>query len=523
MSSEKLTVGARLALGFGATTALGVLLAGLATWQMRSLSTALEQVAQDRIPKITLATQIKDDLNLTARSARNIVISAEPEFRQAELQRIAKAREGVVERMARLDRIINLPKARETFQRMSAQRERYGSGLDQLITLAQKGEHDQAAEFIVKQLRPLQNDLFKSIDEFMQLQIDASESLATNGAAAAQSSAVTQMLLALTLALLGGGTGWALARHLRRALGAEPQQVSDAVQRVAGGDLSQAIELRAGDASSVMANVQQMQQALAATVTQVRSTAEGVATASSQIAQGNQDLSQRTEEQASALQQTAATMTELNETVRHNADNARQANQLAGSASEAATRGGTVVGQVVQTMDGISESSRRIADIIGVIDGIAFQTNILALNAAVEAARAGEQGRGFAVVAGEVRTLAQRSAEAAREIKTLITRSVEQVEQGSQLVGDAGTRMNEIVDAIRRVADIVGEISSASAEQSTGVNQVGDAVNQMDQVTQQNAALVEESAAAAESLRQQAGQLVDAMAVFQLGRSASRA
>jgi methyl-accepting chemotaxis protein len=262
-----------------------------------------------------------------------------------------------------------------------------------------------------------------------------------------------------------------------------------------------------------------MQAALAQVVSSVRQNSESVATASAQIAQGNQDLSGRTEQQASALQQTAATMEELGTTVRNNADSAKQANQQAQGASSVAAQGGDVVGKVVATMQGINDSSRKIGDIISVIDGIAFQTNILALNAAVEAARAGEQGRGFAVVAGEVRTLAQRSAEAAKEIKTLIGRSVEQVDQGTLLVDQAGKTMGEIVDSIQRVSDIVAAITAASVEQSSGVHQVGQAVTQMDLATQQNAALVEESAAAAESLRTQAQQLVQAVAVFKLSPS----
>jgi methyl-accepting chemotaxis protein len=291
---------------------------------------------------------------------------------------------------------------------------------------------------------------------------------------------------------------------------------------VRDGNLAMAIRDDARDElSPLLATLRDMQTALAGVVGSVRQNADGVATASAQIAQGNHDLSSRTEQQASALEETAASMEELSSTVRQNADNARQGNQLAQNASSVAMRGGEVVGQVVDTMKGINDASRRIADIIGVIDGIAFQTNILALNAAVEAARAGEQGRGFAVVASEVRSLAGRSAEAAKEIKGLISDSVQRVEQGTALVDQAGATMTEVVTAIRRVTDIMGEISAASTEQSQGVAQVGEAVTQMDQATQQNAALVEQSAAAAESLKAQARQLVQAVAVFRLAHGAN--
>ena len=340
-----------------------------------------------------------------------------------------------------------------------------------------------------------------------------------------RSAELNSTMSSTTSIMVGGGLllfvitsvlGWALTRSVFRQLGADPSEAAAAVNAVARGDLTMQIKLNPGDTSSLMAALSTMRNSLAKVVSEVRSNSESVATASAQIAQGNQDLSGRTEQQASALEQTAATMEELGTTVRKNSDSARQANQLAQSASQVAAQGGDVVGKVVITMQDINGSSRQISDIISVIDGIAFQTNILALNAAVEAARAGEQGRGFAVVASEVRNLAKRSADAAKEIKGLITRSVEQVEQGTALVDQAGQTMSEIVGSIKRVSDIVGEISAASAEQSSGVQQVGEAVSQMDQATQQNAALVEESAAASSSLRGQAQQLVAAVAVFKL-------
>ncbi|CAH0353195.1 Methyl-accepting chemotaxis protein II [Aquabacterium sp. CECT 9606] len=317
-------------------------------------------------------------------------------------------------------------------------------------------------------------------------------------------------ILAVTLAVL---LGWLTSRSITGPM----EQAKAAAERIENGDLTVEITAEGKDETAqLLGALSNMKDNLTHIVRGVRENAESVATATAEIAQGNNDLSSRTEQQASALQETAASMEELNSTVKQNADNAKQANQLALGASTIAVKGGDMVSQVVDTMKGINDSSKRIADIIGVIDGIAFQTNILALNAAVEAARAGEQGRGFAVVAAEVRSLAGRSADAAKEIKGLIATSVTRVEQGTALVDQAGATMTEIVVAIRRVTDIMGEISSASTEQSTGVAQVGEAVSQMDQATQQNAALVEESAAAAESLKHQALQLVRAVAVFKL-------
>src|SRR5437868_860699 len=303
-----------------------------------------------------------------------------------------------------------------------------------------------------------------------------------------------------------------------RRLQARLNVAAVAMEAVANGDLSKPIDAGSLDeVGKVLAQVSGMQHRLAEMVRQIRSSTDSISTASTEIATGNQDLSARTEQTASNLQQAASSMEQLTGTVKQSADSARQANQLASSAAEVAARGGKVVSEVVATMDEINASSKKISDIIGVIDGIAFQTNILALNAAAEAARAGEPGRGFAVVAGEVRNLAQRSAEAAKEIKALIGASVEKVESGARLVADAGKTMQEIVGSVQRVTDIIGEITAASTEQSDGIGQVNTAVVQLDQMTQQNAALVEESAAAAESLKQQANSLAQVVSVFRLG------
>ncbi|WP_343585031.1 methyl-accepting chemotaxis protein [Herbaspirillum sp.] len=305
-------------------------------------------------------------------------------------------------------------------------------------------------------------------------------------------------------------------RGIMRTIGGDPSQAADVANRIAQGDLTPNIDIRPGDTGSLLFSVRSMRDSLLSTISNIKTSADTIATASSEIASGNLDLSGRTEQQAGSLEETASAMEELTSTVKQNADNARQANQLAESASEVAIQGGSVVGQVVQTMEGITQSSHKIADIIGVIDGIAFQTNILALNAAVEAARAGEQGRGFAVVASEVRSLAQRSAAAAKEIKTLIDDSVAKVDTGSKLVEQAGATMTEVVASVKRVADIVGEISSASQEQSAGIAEVGSAISQMDESTQQNAALVEQAAAAAQSLQDQASTLAGLVSRFRV-------
>ncbi len=340
-----------------------------------------------------------------------------------------------------------------------------------------------------------------------------SNTVSEQAAADGKRATLISLFVMATLCCAGLGIGvW-----FSRCISGPVNRALDVTRAIAAGNLSVPISVRGNDEfAQLLSALNDMQRSLSKVVANVRQNSESVATASAQISSGNNDLSARTEQQAASLEETAASMEELGSTVRQNADNARQANQLALGASTVAIRGGEVVNQVVGTMKGINDSSKKIVDIIGVIDGIAFQTNILALNAAVEAARAGEHGRGFAVVASEVRNLAQRSAEAAKEIKSLISASVERVDEGTALVDQAGVTMTEIVTAIRRVADIMGEISAATSEQSTGVAQVGEAVTQMDQATQQNSALVEESAAAAESLKLQAQQLVQTVAVFRL-------
>ncbi len=377
----------------------------------------------------------------------------------------------------------------------------------------------EAKRLSLEKIRPLYAPVAKGVEDMIKLQLDVAKSEYDGGVArydTIRSISVGAIIAGVLFAAL---FGLALIRGITRSL----NQAIEASEAVAQGDLSHVIAVGGKDeVTTLLGSLSAMQSSLAQVVSQVREGSESVATASAQISQGNNDLSSRTEEQASALEETAASMEELSSTVKQNADNARQANQLAQSASTVAVQGGEVVAQVVDTMKHINDSSKRIFDIIGVIDGIAFQTNILALNAAVEAARAGEQGRGFAVVATEVRSLAGRSAEAAKEIKTLIGASVERVEQGTVLVDRAGTTMTEVVASIRRVTDIMGEISAASSEQSAGVSQVGEAIMQMDQATQQNAALVEESAAAADSLKSQAQQLVQAVSVFKLANGHSK-
>lgn len=506
----------RLALGFGIVATIGILITIIGSFRMSELATDLDQVANDRMVKVAQFTELKENFNSIGLLTRNIVISKNVALHSEEKKKIATLRAANSELLEKLDKTLKIPQARNLLKIITDNRGIYNSSIDRVIALTEKGDEAEAERLLFNETIALQQIVFKATDDSRKLQKELSEKIAGEAAELARTSVSLMTGMAILMFVIGSLVGLIISRDLLRALGAEPSELSEAVSRVAKGDLDTPLQVRSNDTVSVMAAVAQMQTSLSSVVYNVRQNSESVATASAQISQGNNDLSTRTEQQASALEETAAAMEELGSTVTQNAENARQANQLAKSASNVAIKGGEVVAQVVGTMKEIDDSSKKIAAITSIIDGIAFQTNILALNAAIEAARAGEQGRGFAVVASEVRSLAGRSAEAAKEIKILIDASVQRVKEGSILVDQAGDTMTEVVGSIRRVTDIMGEISAASSEQSQGVAQVGEAVTQMDQTTQRNAALVEEMAAAASSLENQAQELVETVAVFKL-------
>ena len=511
-----LRVATRLYLAFGAVVLITLMMAVTAAVKVSGIEGKLDSLTEERMPRVAALSEVKFRLNQIALSLRNMLIMTKSEDIQAQQEQVLSERAAIGKLLDKLKAEINTEKGKALLAEVFEARGRYVPAQNQFFELVQGGKIDEAKVLLLSTARPNLLKYFAAVNALVTFQDELTKAASDDAHASARTTQVTVLLMSLVaLGLSLAAVAW-IVRSLTRQLGGEPGEAVALANAVADGDLTSRVTLRAGDSSSLMAQLQVMQGKLSEVVGTVRSNSESVATASAQIAQGNQDLSQRTEEQASALQQTAATMEQLGTTVTNTADSARQANQLAQGASVVAAQGGEVVGRVVTTMRDISESSRKVGDIIGVIDGIAFQTNILALNAAVEAARAGEQGRGFAVVAAEVRSLAQRSAEAAKEIKNLIGRSVEQVEQGTQLVDEAGKTIGEIVSSIQRVSDIVAEITTATAEQSTGIRQVGETIGHMDQVTQQNAALVEQTAAAAESLQGQAQQLVHTIAVFKL-------
>ena len=515
-----MTVRAKLTWAFGGLALLVLLIAGMAVKTLGDANARFENYVTGINERADTAHLVREAIDLRAVAARNLVLVTKPEDMATEKEVVTKAHADVVSHLSKLNKLAQVPGVPEDARRMISEIDKieqaYAPVALSIVELALNKKHEEAIAKMNNECRPLLASLVKVSNEYAKLTSDRADQMVAT-AAADYSTQKTFLLLGCLVGLVAAVVaGVVITRSLTQALGAEPAELCDAVSRVANGDLMTQLHVRSGDTSSVMAAVDRMQTSLTRVVSTVRQGAESVSTASAEIASGNNDLSSRTEQQASALEETASSMEQLSTTVKQNADSARQANQLAMNASTVAIQGGQVVAQVVDTMKGINESSRKISDIIQVIDGIAFQTNILALNAAVEAARAGDQGRGFAVVASEVRSLAGRSAEAAKEIKSLINASVERVEQGTTLVDQAGTTMTEVVTSIKRVTDLMGEISAASTEQSLGVSQVGEAVTQMDQVTQQNAALVEEMAAAASSLQTQAGDLVQTVAVFKL-------
>ena len=516
---NNLKVSTRLMLLIGVLSALLLAIGSLGLFGIGQSNDALKSVFEDRTVPAAQLGQI-NALVLRNRMAVNIaLVTPTPEVIKERTAQIESNLAAIGKEWDAYMATYLTPDEAQVAKKFASDRQRFvQEALLPTIAALRANDLKEAMRLETEKVRPLSLSLEAGIAALVKIQIDEAQNL-YNAAATRYAT-----IRAVSIATIAGGLlfaalfGLVLVRSLGRQLGGEPGEAAEVARSVAAGDLSLTIALKQGDTTSMMAQFKGMQTSLSKVVSSVRQNSESVATASAQIAQGNLDLSQRTEEQASALEETAASMEQLSSTVKQNADNARQANQLALSASTVAIKGGEVVSQVVSTMKAINDSSKKISDIIGVIDGIAFHTNILALNAAVEAARAGEQGRGFAVVATEVRNLAGRSAEAAKEIKSLIGASVERVEQGTALVDQAGITMTEVVGSIKLVTDIMGEISAASAEQSAGVSQVGNAVSQMDQVTQQNAALVEESAAAAESLKVQALQLVQTVAVFKLAR-----
>ncbi|MDO8285376.1 MAG: methyl-accepting chemotaxis protein [Rhodoferax sp.] len=511
MNLHDMKISTRLVLGFAVLVAMVSLMAGFGFLKVKSTNQSIGTIYDDRVVPLKQLKTVHDMYASDIVDAANKVAAGMMEPKGA-VKQVADATAHAAEQWKAY-----------TATYLTDEEKRGAAQADELMAKAQPvvaqlraaleaGDKDKVTT-LVKPVYEAIDPLGGVVDGLVDIQLKEAKAEFERAQSEYHQTIILFTVVVIIAVAIGIAIGWMLIKAITTPL----NQVVDIARSVAEGNLTLHIDGSGkSETSLALAALKDMQTNLVSVVSTVRTGSEGVAGASAEIAQGNNDLSMRTEQQASALEETAASMEELSSTVKQNADSANQANQLAQNASTVAIQGGNVVGQVVETMKGINESSRKISDIISVIDGIAFQTNILALNAAVEAARAGEQGRGFAVVASEVRSLAGRSAEAAKEIKTLINASVERVEQGTVLVDKAGVTMTEVVTSIRRVTDIMGEISAASNEQAMGVQQVGEAVMQMDQVTQQNAALVEEMAAAASSLKTLAGDQVQAVSVFQL-------
>jgi methyl-accepting chemotaxis protein len=523
MNINQLRVSSRLGIGFGLMSVLLIVVSVLGLNRMAFIKSQADDITKINNVEARLASVM--DLTVTERALalRNLILldSANKKEVQMEIDRVGEQAKKYADAARDLDAMFSsIPsttdKEKELLKQIGEQAAQAAPFYPRAVQLALDGKKDEAYQVVRFEFRPVQKKwwaLMRELAAFEQ-QLNA---VALSDADNAYRSARVLMITFGVLALATGGlAAWLITRGLLRQLGGEPADAVRIAGQIAAGDLAVEIETHPRDDSSLMYAMRYMRDSLAHIVSQVRTGTDTIATASAQIAAGNFDLSARTEQQASSLEETASSMEEMTSAVKHNADNARQANNLAMSASHVAEKGGNVVSQVVHTMGAINQSAQKIVEIIGVIDGIAFQTNILALNAAVEAARAGEQGRGFAVVATEVRNLAQRSAAAAKEIKALISDSVDKVDSGNKLVEEAGATMHEVVDSIKRVTDIMSEIVAASDEQASGIDQVNQAITQMDTVTQQNASLVEEAAAAAQSMTEQADHLAQVVSVFLL-------
>jgi methyl-accepting chemotaxis protein len=513
MKLANLKIAQRLALGFGA---LCLILVAIQTFSINMLGKVNEGTADlvsRRVPNIVATSLVLAEVNDVAIALRNMILSADPADRQKQRDEIVSSRKAGLENLEKLQQNVISPQGRALLERMTAANARYIKGQEEMMTRIDAGDDAEMRRYMKEVMRPIIADLKQAVNGLLEQQSGIARKTAVEAQAAFESTRMTMVVLAAASLALAGLIGWWITRSITRPI----VRALEVANTVAAGDLTSRIEVTSTDETGqLLQALKTMNASLARTVLAVRSGTETIATASNEVAVGNLDLSARTEQQASSLEETASSMEELTSTVKQNADNARQANVLAEAASSVAERGGRVIGDVVGTMDRINSSAGKIADIIGVIDGIAFQTNILALNAAVEAARAGEQGRGFAVVASEVRNLAQRSAAAAKEIKGLIGDSTEAVQAGGKLVGEAGATMQEIVESVRRVTDIMSEITAASQEQTAGIEQINEAITQMDQVTQQNAALVEQAAAASASMQEQAANLTRAVSVFEV-------
>ena len=521
MNTSSLTIGKRLALGFGAVFALVIVLSAMAISRVNNIDTALRQINQVNNVKQRYAINFRGSVHDRAIALRDVVLAAEADGARPHLELIKKLEENYSRSAGPLDELFakRADISAEEKVALAGIKESERKTLPliaKVVELRLADTTPEATALLAIQAAPAFVEWLASINKLIDLEEKMNAIEAAKAGELASSFRVWMAVLCAIAIAAGSLAAWFISGGLLRQLGGQPDYAVGVAGSIAAGNLAVEIETAPGDQSSLLYAMKGMRDSLVSIVSQVRAGTVTITTASSEIAAGNLDLSARTETQASTLEETASSMEELTGTVRQNADNARQANQLAVSASEVAVKGGAVVAQVVETMDAINASSRKIVDIIGVIDSIAFQTNILALNAAVEAARAGEQGRGFAVVASEVRNLAQRSAAAAHEIKALIGNSVERVDAGARLVNQAGSTMQEIVSSVKRVTDIMAEISHASQEQTAGIEQVNLAIGQMDEVTQQNSALVEQATAASAALHDEAEALARVVGVFTL-------